>query len=118
MNRIETLIYATLTSFSLTFGLFGNFVCILVFSRKKFNEIPSTFFFKALAFNDLIILLHEIRHFLTTLFQINLKLISEFNCKMIKFILTSTVPISSCIMVYIVFDRQMFNFRLNIFDKF
>ena len=105
MDRKERIIYATLTNFSLIFGLLGNFVCILVFSRKKFNEIPSSFFFKALAFNDMIILLHEIRHFVRTVFQINLKLISEVNCKMFKYILISTVPISSWIMVYIVFDR-------------
>ena len=108
-------ILIVLTFFIFIFGTFGNLICFFVFSRKKFQKISVTFFFKAISINNCIILLHELRHYVDTAFSYNIKLISEISCKITLYLVYSTMSISAWIMVYIIIERYI---SIQFFKKF
>ena len=118
MNSIQSNVYSSLIAFTFFFGIFGNFICFLVYSRKKLEKISSSFFFKSMAVSDIFILFQLIRHFLREVFNYNLKFLTDASCKITNYVLFSNISVSAWIMVYIIFDRfisikyfQKFNFR-------
>ena len=97
--------YICLNTFTFIFGTFGNFVCFLVYSRKKFEKISVSFFFKAISINNCVILLHKLRHYIQSAFNYNLKTSSDLSCKIVSYSVYSTISISTWIMVYVLLDR-------------
>ena len=98
-------LYKFLTFFTFIFGTIGNFICFIIYSRKIFAKISITFYFKAISINNCIILLQMLRYFIQSSFNYDLELVSDFSCKLFGYMVYSTIPISTWIMVYVVFDR-------------
>ena len=121
MNTFEKLTYNSSICVTFVFGVFGNAICFLVYSRKELKKISASLFFREIIFNDFFLLLHEIRHFLRSTLNFNINLISDGFCKLMKYHLFSTTSISPWLMVYVMFDRFMtikyskiFHFRNNL----
>ena len=120
MNDYESIILSAMYFVTFLFGVIGNFICFLVFSRKNLNKISEGFYLQAMAINDSIILIQELRHFLREAFNINLKLLSDLWCKLFMYMTFSIKSVTSWITVYVLFDRfislkfnRRFQFRNN-----
>ena len=118
MNQLEKKISSYITGLIFIFGSLSNVIVFLVYSRKRLNRISASFFFKAIAFNDIILLIQELRHFLKLTFNKDLKLDSDFSCKILMYMTYATPAVSTWIMVYLSFERYLsikylkkFNFR-------
>ena len=107
MDNFEKIISVYIISITFCVGLIGNFLCILVFSRRRLSRISSNFFFKAVAVIDSFILLQEIRYFLLIQYDLDLKLKGIWSCRIFSYITYVLVPISAWSMVYISLDRYM-----------
>ena len=102
---IKYFAYFYLTSIS--FGLIGNLLSFLVFSRKQFNNTIFNVYFRLITITDSASVLTQLNYSLKLGFNIDIKLISNLSCKLLDYFIYSSCPISSYILVYISFDRML-----------
>ena len=120
MNNFEINVLSAIYGLIFILGVFGNLICFLVFSRKILNKIPESFYFKAIAVTDSITLIQELRHFIRSTFDYDLRLLSNWSCKLVLYSTYSTESISNWIMVCAIFNcfislkfNRKFEFRNN-----
>jgi hypothetical protein len=92
------------------FGIIGNIMAFLVFSRKKFKKTIFENYFRLLIITNSIIPLNEINLFLDNIFHIKLHSISYFICKTRLYINFALCPIGAWILVIVSLD-QMINIK-------
>ena len=113
-----------LTFTTFFFGLSGNIICFLIYSRKTFEKISVSFYFKAVSINNIIALQQTLVNFMSLAIGDNpfyIRNISSISCKILVYLEYSTLSISTWIMVIVLFDRFMtikFNKRFQFLDNF
>ena len=113
-----------LTFTTFIFGLFGNIICFLIYSRKKFEKISVSFYYKVVSINNIIVVLQTLGYFTGYIINndyIYIRHLSNIYCKLITYIEWVTLPISTWIMVIVLFDRFMtikFNKRFKFLENF
>ena len=106
----------------LIFGLLGNILGLVVFTRKNLSKFPTKNIYCSLAIFDTIYLVYRIIGEVTTDNGISIYLISNMWCKIFRYFRYSLGPISAWLLVYISIDKfisiQFPNFKLIKIIKF
>lgn len=85
----------------LLIGLFGNTVGFIVFSRRSLTKFPARNIYRTLAVMDSFYLLHIILQYLLYFNGLSIRLISDFSCKVVRYLNYSLAPISAWLLVYL-----------------
>ena len=105
MNQFENTFLAFLTGIIILITLISNILCFIVYSRKKFTQISTSFFFKAIAITNCLTLAQELRNFVIFALDYNIRLESTISCKVVSYLTYAIIPISPWIMNYISFSH-------------
>ena len=97
--------YDIVTAFIFAIGVFGNILSFLVFSRKNLTKTPASFYLKAISINNCMILLQELRRFIRSTFKLDFTNLSNLTCKIVIYMIYTTITVSIWIMVFILLDR-------------
>lgn len=111
MEESSTFIYSYLLPLTVLFGIIGNIISIIIYSRKSFNKKTSSsmvFYFKVLAFTDIISLLQFIQYIFEPFFGFKLKDTSDFACKVLMILNYTPAATSAWIEVLIALDRMVY----------
>ena len=88
------------------FGILGNLLCLLVFTRKKFQRLPLNFLFRFMAITDNIALLTLLQmSFKYSSFHFDITIMSTFTCKLLTYVQYFVPPIKGWILVIIAIER-------------
>ena len=104
MKTFGTNFFSFLYGITFVIGTVGNLFCFMVYSRKNFKKISKSFYFKAMSINDILILLHELRHFIRSTSGFDMKTTADFSCKLVSYLTFTTISVSPWIKVYVLFD--------------
>lgn len=88
------------------FGLFGNIFSFIIFSRRSLSKFPTRNIYKTLAIADTIYLLFistELTIFYN--FEISIRRMSNFSCKLTRYLSFSLGSISAWLLVYISINK-------------
>ena len=88
------------------FGLIGNFLAFIVFSRKKFHNTSSYVYLRFQCLNDSFVLIISLPELLNIFFGINLEFY-QFYCKINLYLAYSTITVSNWLLVIISIDRYL-----------
>lgn len=86
-------------------GVCGNLLTITVFSRKRLRKFSYSFYSKAMACSDILILAHSFRHWSKNILGADLDLINDFFCKIGEFQPYTASIASLWLLCLISFDR-------------
>ena len=121
MKTLEKII--TLTIFTL--GLYGNIICCLIYSGKKFEKISCSFYYRVLSINNILVSLYTLEYFIGFIISDKdshyIRHLSNIYCKLVTYIEWATLSISTWLMVIILFDRFMtikFNKKFRFLENF
>ena len=87
--------------------LIGNVLSFYVFSRKKFKNTIFSSYFRYDIIINLFYLLNTIEYYLGLSWNIEIKLISDFVCKLYRYYENLVTPISHYILAFISIDRYL-----------
>ena len=87
------------------FGIGGNILALIIFSRKKFHNTIFSIYFRFLCLFDTFAILFAIDDFISYHFNIYLKGISSFSCKFLMYLSYITPSVSTWMLVIISIDR-------------
>ena len=87
------------------FGVPGNAIGFIVFSRKKLAKFPARNIYRFMAIVDTIYLLSQIAQDTMNYIGFDLRLVSDITCKLYKFYNFAFAPISFWLLVYISIER-------------
>lgn len=100
-------IFLLIFPFIYLFGIVGNMLSFLIFSRKRFENTIFEVYFRSLNILYSIMLQYVVIDFLKYRFDINLELISNNVCKFLNYIYFTLAPIGSWTLVIISLDRML-----------
>lgn len=86
-------------------GIFGNVLVVIVFSRKRLRVFSFSFYNRAKAIVDCIILLHSFRHWAAFILDANIDITGLLICKVLEYSAWSTGSISVWLLAVSAFDR-------------
>lgn len=105
-------------TFVVIFGLIGNFLSILVFSRKALRTRSCSIYFLALSVSDVSVLIsYTIENLLYHGYEIQL-LSNSFMCKIIIFLIYASTDISNYLLTLAAIDRCVLIFNTSIQYRF
>ena len=112
MNENLSYIFETIVPPLLVlFGLTGNILTFIVFSRKKFEKVAMIFLFKTMVVTDSIALLQCLQTFFKySYFQFDVSTISEKSCQFFIYLKYAVAPVKGWILVVIAV-RQYFSVK-------
>lgn len=87
-----------------TIGIISNILVLLIYSRKRFDNLPTRNIWRLLSLVDIFCLLQITKYFLKNTFQYDVYLVSPLSCKLVAF-LTHCGVISSWLHVYLTLER-------------
>ena len=106
LNKKMSFVYIYLVPILLVlFGVPGNAIGFIVFSRKKLSKFPARNIYRFMAIVDTIYLLSQIAEDTMNYIGFDLRLVSDITCKLYKFYNFAFAPISFWLLVYISIER-------------
>lgn len=118
-NYIIKTITSILTYFYLViiaFGIIGNILSFVIFSRKKFQHTIFSTYFRFLSIFDTLAVLFGLVDYVSFHSEISVKEMSLFNCKIIEYFSYITPSVSAWILVVISMDRLISIVRPSLFQ--
>ena len=100
----ETFLIATIPTIILITSIVNNILIILVYSRKRFNKLPTRNIWRLLSIVDIFCCLQIIKHLSYNLFEIKLYTFSLYSCKFITYF-SYFSSISAWLHVYLTSER-------------
>lgn len=98
------------------FGLVGNIITFIVFSRKKFEKVAMIFLFRVMTVTDSIALIQCLQAFFKySSFQFDVSTLSEASCKFFIYFKYAVAPVKGWILVVIA-ARQYFSVKKTGYD--
>lgn len=88
-------------------GIVGNILTICVFQRERLRKYSYSFYCRAMACSDILVLLHTFRHWSAFVLGADLDLIGPFFCTMDEFLVYVTTFTSLWLLTLISLDRLM-----------
>lgn len=88
-------------------GITGNFISLMVFSRKKFKNTLFEVYFRVLSVVDTFTLMYVLVDFINYKYGINLYLTNYTLCKLGLYLVYVVAPMSGWILVTVSFDRMV-----------
>ena len=86
-------------------GVLGNILVICVFSRRSLKKYSYSFYSKAMAISDIVVLCHSFRHWARFMYNADIDLVSPFLCAINEYQPYVTVCLSLWILMLISIDR-------------
>lgn len=108
MDSVQATVVTTIriiTIVAIIFGLIGNVITCMVFSRKTFLKNSISLYSRAIAVFDSFIIYVLIVYFYLALYNYNISAYSDFTCKLNYFILYSFGSIPGWIIIAFSFDK-------------
>lgn len=91
----------------LALGLFGNMMSFAVFSRKRMANLSFRNIGRIMAIADIIYLLQLPEDYLTYHLKVNVRNMSVYSCKILRYFNFCLGPIPAWLLVYICYDRAL-----------
>ena len=88
-------------------GIIGNALSFFVFSSRKFRNTLFYVLFRVISITDTIAIVAPLHYFLTFGFSFDITQLSNVTCKLVDYVIYTSCPISSYILVYVSFDRML-----------
>lgn len=106
--NIDYFLYNILPICIVVFGLLGNLICFVVFSRRKFKRISLNFLLRVMTITDSISLLQILpTYFKYSRFNFDIRTVSGLSCKMFVYFKYFICPVKGWILVIIAFERYL-----------
>lgn len=106
--NIDSFLYNILPICIVLFGLCGNLICFVVFSRRKFKRISLNFLLRVMTITDSISLLQILpTYFKYSRFNFDIGTVSAFSCKTFLYFKYFICPVKGWILVIIAFERYL-----------
>lgn len=100
-----TYIFQHLQAFVSLIGIVGNILIISVFCRRGLRKYSYSFYSKAMAVSDMVVLSHSFRHWARFMFNADIDLVAPFFCTINEYQPYVTVTLSLWILMLISIDR-------------
>lgn len=100
-----TYIFQHLQAFVSLVGIVGNILIISVFCRRGLRKYSYSFYSKAMAVSDMVVLSHSFRHWARFMFNADIDLVAPFFCTIDEYQPYVTVTLSLWILMLISIDR-------------
>ena len=66
-------------------GIIGNLITIIIFGRKTFKKYSYSFYSRLMAFNDILLLAHTLRHWSNLVLDLNIEFLSPVFCMFLDY---------------------------------
>lgn len=107
-SNISNLLKKIFTPILLSLGLFGNTISIIIFRRKSFLKSSTFEYLTLISLLDLLTLYTGCSQiFLETYFEIDIRLINQFTCKLHSFLVYYFTHFSSMLLAMMSIDRTI-----------
>lgn len=100
-----TYVFQHLQAFVSLLGVIGNLLIICVFCRRSLRKYSYSFYSKAMAVSDIIVVSHSFRHWARFMFDADIDLVAPFLCSINEYQPYVTVGLSLWILFLISIDR-------------
>lgn len=101
MSSLNSIFVWIVPLFLAIFGIVGNLFGFIIFSRKSLVKFPARNIYRALAIMDTFYLIHVKFQFYLYYNGLSIRLLSDFSCKIVRYLNYSLAPISAWLLVYL-----------------